>query len=87
MMLLFTEHEQSPPDEVFQLSCFYDDDLTLHASNVAKALRADDKAALARAIDEAAKHQLIVHAAHMRIVLAKRTGDLSQLEYAGCWSD
>ena len=48
---------------------------------------ANDNAALARAIDEAEEHQLIVHAAHMRIVLAKRTGDLSRLARTLCWSD
>ena len=54
----------------------------LRASNITKALAANDNEALAQSIDEAEAHQLIVHAAHMRIVLAKRTGDKSQLERA-----
>jgi hypothetical protein len=65
-----------------QLGTYYADDLTLRASNIVKALQADDNEALAHAIDEAEEHQLVVHAAHMRIVLAKRTGDLSQLRRA-----
>ncbi|MGH2480297.1 MAG: hypothetical protein ACRDHW_11625, partial [Ktedonobacteraceae bacterium] len=81
-MMFFSEHEQTPPDAVMELGTYYADDMTLRASNVVKALKANDNDALARAIDEAEEHQLIVHAAHMRIVLAKRTGDLSQLERA-----
>lgn len=50
--------------------------------NIALALSANDDARLAQAIDEAEKHQHIVHAARMRIVLAQRTGDRSQLERA-----
>ncbi|MGH2507865.1 MAG: hypothetical protein ACRDHZ_10760, partial [Ktedonobacteraceae bacterium] len=81
-MMFFSEHEQYPPDEVMQHGNYYADDLTLRASNIAQALMANDNAALARAIDEAEEHELIVHAARMRIVLAKRTNDLSQLERA-----
>jgi hypothetical protein len=81
-MMLLSEHEQRPPDAVMQLGSYYADDMTLRASNIAKALMANDNEALARTIDEAEAHHLIVHAAHMRIVLAKRTGDLSQLERA-----
>jgi len=82
LMMFFTEHEHSPPEELMQHGTYYADDLTLRATNIAMALKANDHEALARAIDEAEEHQLIVHAAHMRIVLAKRTGDLSQLERA-----
>ena len=81
-MMFFSEHEQCSPAAVMQLGTYYADDMTLRASNVARALAANDNAALAQAIDEAEEHQLIVHAAHMRIVLAKRTGDRSQLELA-----
>jgi class 3 adenylate cyclase len=82
LIMFFTEHGQCPPDELMQQGNYYADDLTLRASNIARALMADDNEALARAIDEAEAHHLIVHAAHMRIVLAKRTGDHSQLERA-----
>lgn len=81
-MMFFSEHEQLPPDEVMQLGTYYADDLTLRATNVVKALKAGDNEALTRAINEAEEHHLLVHAAHMRIVLAKRTGDLHQLERA-----
>lgn len=49
---------------------------------VARALAAEDNAALAAAIDEAEAHGLIPHAARMRIVLAQRTGDRAHLERA-----
>ena len=78
----FTEYGQSPPDELLQKGDYYADDMTLRATNIANALKTNDNEALSRAIDEAEEHQLIVHAARMRIVLAKRTGDLGQLERA-----
>lgn len=81
-IMIFSEYEQCPPNELVKLGDYYADDLTLRATNVAKALAANDNAALALAIDEAEAHQLIVHAAHMRIVLARRTRDKSQLERA-----
>ncbi|HEY1348590.1 MAG TPA: hypothetical protein VGF67_03055 [Ktedonobacteraceae bacterium] len=81
-MMFFSENEFCPPDSVMELSTYYADDLTMRASNIVKALRANENEALARAIDEAEAHQLIVHAARMRIVLARRTGDLSQIERA-----
>ncbi len=49
---------------------------------IARALLADDNALLAEAIEDAEAHGLIVHATRMRIVLAQRTGDRSQLERA-----
>ncbi|HLY29817.1 MAG TPA: hypothetical protein VKQ36_02195, partial [Ktedonobacterales bacterium] len=81
-LMLFSEHDKRPPAELMQQGNFYADDLTLRTSHIAKALLTDDNEALAVAVDEAEAHQLIVHAAHMRIVLAKRTRDLSQLERA-----
>jgi tetratricopeptide (TPR) repeat protein len=81
-MMFFSEHDLYPPAMVMELSTYYADDLTLRASNIVKALHANENEALARAIDEAEAHQLIVHAARMRIVLAKRTGDLSHLARA-----
>jgi class 3 adenylate cyclase len=82
VMMFFTQHGLCPPEEVMQQGNYYADDMTLRATNVVKALQADDNEALAQAIDEAEDHQLLVYAAHMRIILAKRTGDLSQLERA-----
>jgi class 3 adenylate cyclase/tetratricopeptide (TPR) repeat protein len=81
-MMLFTEHGQCPPDELMSQGSYFADDLTVRASKVARALRAGDDQALSQAIDEAEQHQLALHAARMRIILAKRTGDLSQLERA-----
>lgn len=81
-IMFFCEHEQHPPEELFKQADYYGEDLTLRAINVARALIANDNDALARAIDEAEEHHLVVHAAHMRIVLAKRTGDISHLERA-----
>jgi hypothetical protein len=49
---------------------------------IAEALAADDDALLAAAIDDAEARGLVPHAARMRIVLAQRTGDRSQLERA-----
>ncbi|HEY4388369.1 MAG TPA: hypothetical protein VGN34_28290 [Ktedonobacteraceae bacterium] len=49
---------------------------------ISLALRENDSARLARAIDEAEAHQLIPHAARMRIVLAQRSGDPAPLALA-----
>jgi class 3 adenylate cyclase len=49
---------------------------------IAEALAAPDDENLAAAIQEAEVHNLIPHAARMRIVLAERSGDLTQLERA-----
>lgn len=49
---------------------------------ISLALQENNDAHLAHAIDEAEAHQLIPHAARMRIVLAQRTRDRSQLERA-----
>jgi class 3 adenylate cyclase len=50
--------------------------------DISLALEQDDNNLLAQAIDRAETNQLVVHAARMRIVLAQRTGDRSQLERA-----
>jgi tetratricopeptide (TPR) repeat protein len=49
---------------------------------IAQALLVEDHGRLATAIDEAETHGLIPHAARMRIVLAQRTSDQTQLERA-----
>ena len=81
-IMLFTEHGQCPPAELMEQNTYFADDLTLRATAIASALAADDNEALARAIDQAEAHHLTVHGARMRIVLARRTGDRSQLERA-----
>jgi hypothetical protein len=82
VLMVFAEHEHYPPEEVLQQGDYFADDLTLRATAMVRALMADDNQALAQAIDEAETHHLIVHAARMRIILAKRTGDRGQLERA-----
>jgi hypothetical protein len=49
---------------------------------ITEAIAARDTAALARAIDQAERHQLIPHAARVRIVLAEMLGDPAPLEQA-----
>ncbi|MGH2502986.1 MAG: hypothetical protein ACRDID_10760, partial [Ktedonobacterales bacterium] len=49
---------------------------------IARALATGDNTQLAAAIDEAEAHELLPHAARMRVVLAQRTGDRAQLERA-----
>ncbi len=51
-------------------------------TEIALALAENDDTRLTQAIDEAEAHQHVVHAARMRIVLAQRTGDRSQLDRA-----
>jgi tetratricopeptide (TPR) repeat protein len=50
--------------------------------DISLALEQDDNSLLTQAIDRAEANQFVVHAARMRIVLAQRTGDRSQLERA-----
>lgn len=49
---------------------------------ITEAIAARDPAALARAIDQAERHQLIPHAARVRVVLAEMLGDPAPLEGA-----
>src|SRR6266496_709364 len=49
---------------------------------IARALKAGDNERLAQAIDNAEANHVVVHAARMRIVLAQRTGDRTQLDRA-----
>lgn len=69
------------PPKLMQESVFQND-MTIRCHQIALALIDNDNAALASAIDDAEAHGLIVHAARMRIVLAQRTGDRSQLARA-----
>jgi class 3 adenylate cyclase len=81
-LMPFSEHGRKVPEEMKRVENFFSDDLTIYAEKIAQALDHDDNEELAQAIDEAEAHQLIVHAARMRIILAKRTGDHRQLELA-----
>jgi class 3 adenylate cyclase len=81
-MMVFTEHGLKPPDKLLMQDGYFHDDLTLRVFKIAQALRDDDNHALEQAIDEAEAHQLLPHAARLRIVLARLTGDRSQLERA-----
>lgn len=80
--MTFSEHGLTLPDRMKSLGKYFSDDLTWYAEQISRALEDGDNQALAAAIDEAEAHQLIVHAARMRIILARRTGDLAQLERA-----
>jgi hypothetical protein len=53
-----------------------------HLIEISLALEEDDNAHLAQAIDDAEAGHYLVHANRMRIVLAQRTGEHSQLERA-----
>jgi hypothetical protein len=77
----FSESGLQAPQKFMQGSVFQND-MTTWCVRVAQALIDDDNDQLATAIDEAESHHLVVHAAHMRVALAKRTGDRSQLERA-----
>jgi hypothetical protein len=57
-------------------------DFILRSVAVAEAVAADDNARLAAAIEDAEAHDLMPHAARMRIVLAQRTGDRAPLDRA-----
>jgi len=81
-IMIFSEHGLMASTELGVLGTFFSDDLTRQTMKVAQALSDNDNEALEKAIDEAEEHQLIVHAARMRIVLAKRTGDKRHLERA-----
>jgi hypothetical protein len=57
-------------------------DMFKHYLAIAAALAAGDDARLAAAVDAAETDSLVVHAARLRIVLAQRTGDRTQLDRA-----
>ena len=53
-----------------------------HCLEIAQALASGDDVRLAVAIDEAEAHNLLPHAARMRITLAQQTGDRAHLDRA-----
>jgi hypothetical protein len=79
--MFFSERGVPAPEKLLATSLFQDD-LIPQCMNVARAIAANDNAQLAVALEEAEAHHLIVHAARMRIVLAQRTGDRTQLTRA-----
>jgi hypothetical protein len=81
-IMVFSEHNLLLPEYFRQKKSIVQDELTRLATQIAQTLIDDDNEALSKAIDEAESHQLVVHAARMRIVLARRTGDASQLDRA-----
>ena len=81
LISMYSEAGLQTPQKFMQGGVFQND-MTTWCMQIAQALIDDDNARLAQAIDDAEAHQLVVHAARMRIVLAQRTGDRSQLERA-----
>ncbi len=84
-MMFLSEHGFVTPDSVEAAVIRQEIDLKrfiVPAYEIARALKSDDNEQLSEAIDGAENAQLIVHAARMRIVLAQRTGDRSQLDRA-----
>ena len=79
--MILNEHRLLSSEKLLQ-PAIRQDDLTARTASIARALASVDNEQLASAIDEAEAHQLIVHATRMRIVLAQRSGDHSQLERA-----
>ncbi len=80
--MLFSEHEQDPPPILMQRKDRFTMDMNIWALQITQALKDGDNEALAQAIEDAEQHQLVVHAARMRIVLANRTGSPQPLEQA-----
>lgn len=81
LISMYSESGLQPPQKFMQGGVFQND-MTTWCMQIAQALLDNDNTRLAQAIDDAEAHQLIVHAARMRVVLAQRTGDRSQLERA-----
>jgi hypothetical protein len=81
LISFFSEAGLQPPQKFMQ-GTVIQNDMTTWCVQIAQALSDNDNARLAQAIDDAEAHQLVVHAARMRVVLAQRTGDRMQLERA-----
>ncbi len=86
MMLCLFFNERGKPLFHDLLQAMRDADLPRSAlrdlSEIFLALKENDNARLARAIEAAEAHQLVPHAARMRIVLAHHTGDPAPLQLA-----
>jgi hypothetical protein len=81
LISMYSESGLPPPPKFMQGGVFQND-MTTWCMRIAQALHDNDNVRLAQAIDDAEAHELIVHAARMRVVLAQRTGDRSQLDRA-----
>ena len=81
LISMYSEASLQAPQKFMQGGVFQND-MTTWCMQIAQALIDNNNTRLAQAIDDAEAHQLVVHAARMRIVLAQRTGDHSQLERA-----
>ena len=81
LISMYSEAGLQAPQK-FMLGGVFQSDMTTWCMQIAQALLDDDNTRLAQTIDDAEAHQLIVHAARMRVVLAQRTGDRSQLQRA-----
>jgi hypothetical protein len=81
LISIFNEQEAILPDEVL-LENPLPEALLVRVKAISFALRDDDNERLAKAIDDAEAHGLVLHAARMRVILARRSGDYSQLERA-----
>ena len=76
-LLYYSEHNLPAPGVLIETARAWGlgSILTEALVETSEALASGDTVRLAAAIDTAEAHHLVVHAAHMRIVLAQRTGD------------
>jgi class 3 adenylate cyclase len=83
-LIAANEHGLVAPDALIErvLDQPWAFEMAAHYAAIARALAAGDDTRLAAAVDDAEAHHMIPHAARMRIVLAQRTGDRSQLARA-----
>jgi class 3 adenylate cyclase len=85
-LMFFNEHEVTNPEALLKLITKMEatdiPNIIRSLDEIAQALAADDNQRLAQAIENAEEHGLIPHAARMRLVLAQRIQDRSQLERA-----
>ena len=85
MLTQFNEHGRSVPDPTLLREVQATADpyvLYHHLTDIAQALVDGGDDLLAQAVDAAEAEHFVVHAARMRLVLARRTGDLGQLTRA-----
>jgi class 3 adenylate cyclase len=84
VLVYFIEHDLPVPGALIEADRAWrvTGTLTDALVELAEALTSGDTLRLAAAIDGAEACHLVVHAARMRIALAQRTGDVSQLERA-----
>jgi hypothetical protein len=85
-IMFFNEHGVASPETLLKLLDDVEATDIPHIirplNEIAQALVANDNRRLAQAIENAEEHGLIPHAARLRLVLAERTKDRSQLERA-----